>query len=291
MRIEIKLKNIILILLGGAIMGFGLEFFLVPAKIAAGGVSGIATVLYHLFNLPVGIMVFVINIPIFILGLMEFNWRFLLTSIIGTAALSFSAQIFEADFFQSFLPLSQDIFLCSVLGGAIYGAGLGLVILAGGTTGGTDIVSLVLKKKFPTLSVGQLIIAIDGLIISIAGIAFKSIETLLYSAVLLFVSSYVLDTILAGVDFAKIAYIISEKNDEISKAISERIRRGSTSLNAHSYYSGKSRDVLMCVMRKYQVPPLKELVTEIDPSAFVIVTDAKEVIGEGFRYDLNSKVK
>ena len=291
MRIEIKLKNILLILLGGAIMGFGLEFFLVPAKIAAGGVSGIATVLYHLFNLPVGIMVFVINIPIFILGLMEFNWRFLLTSIIGTAALSFSAQIFEADFFQSFLPLSQDIFLCSVLGGAIYGAGLGLVILAGGTTGGTDIVSLVLKKKFPNLSVGQLIIAIDGFIISVAGIAFKSIETLLYSAVLLFVSSYVLDTILAGVDFAKIAYIISEKNDEISKAISEKIRRGSTSLNAHSYYSGKSRDVLMCVMRKYQVPPLKELVTEIDPSAFVIVTDAKEVIGEGFRYDLNSKVK
>lgn len=291
MKAEFKIKNIIMIILGGAVMGFALEFLLVPAKIAAGGVSGVATILYYLFRLPVGVMVFVINIPIFMIGMKEFSWRFLLTSIIGTAAMSGAAQFFELDFFQKLLPLSEDIFLCSVLGGAIYGAGLGITIRAGGTTGGTDIVSLVLKKKFPNFSVGQLIIFIDGAVIAAAGIAFKSMETILYSAVLLFVSSYVLDTMLAGVDFAKIVYIISEKNADISKAISERISRGSTALNGHSYYSGMSRDVLMCVMRKYQVPPLKQLVTEIDPTAFVIVTDAKEVIGEGFRYDLKPKEK
>lgn len=289
MSSDIKLKNVFMIILGGAVMGFALSFFLVPAKIAAGGVSGVATVLHYLFGLPVGIMVFVINIPIFIMGFVEFKGRFLMASVLGTLALSASTWIFELEFFRRFLPVSEDIFLCSVLGGAIYGLGLGLTIRAGGTTGGTDIVSLVLKKKFPGLSVGQLIIAIDGIIIAAAGIAFKSFETVLYSAVLLFVSSYVLDTILAGVDFAKIVYIISDKNSEISKAIAEKIHRGSTGLSGYSYYSGKDRNVLMCVMRKFQLPAIKSIVTEIDPTAFVIVSDAKEVIGEGFRYDLIKK--
>ena len=283
MQAKLTFKNIFMIILGGVIMGFALVFFLVPAKIAAGGVSGVATVLYYLFRLPVGIMVFVINIPIFVLGFIEFRGRFLIGSVIGTLALSMSSQLFELSFFQQFLPMSEDIFLCSVLGGAIYGLGLGLTIRAGGTTGGTDILSLVLKKRFPNLSVGQLIIVIDGIVITAAGIAFRSIDTILYSAVLLIVSSYVLDTIIAGVDFAKIVYIISDKNDEISKEIADKIDRGSTGLHGFSYYSSKSRDVLMCVMRKYQLPALKDLVTRIDPNAFVIVTDAKEVIGEGFR--------
>lgn len=272
-----------MILLGGSIMGFGLAFFLVPTQITAGGVSGIATVLHYLFNLPVGFMVLVINIPIFILGFVNFNAKFLLSSVFGTMALSLSTQIFELDFFNALLPISNDMLLCSVFGGVIYGLGLGLTMRYGGTTGGTDILSLVFKKWFPSMSIGQLFIAIDGVIIIFAGIAFKSLETILYSIVMLFVSSHVLDTILDGVDFAKIIYIISEKNTDISKGIANELKRGSTVLSGYSFYSRKSRGVLMCVMRKHQVPRLKNLVTSIDPNAFVVVSDAKEVIGRGFK--------
>lgn len=278
-----RVENTLLIITGGFIMGFALIFFLVPSEIAAGGVSGIATVLYHLFNLPVGIMVLVLNIPIFVLGFVNFDARFLVTSIIGTLALSFSTQIFELEFFSRFLPVSNDMFLCSVLGGVVYGFGLGLALRSGGTTGGTDILSLVLKKWFPRFSVGQFIIIIDGVIITAAGLAFGRLDTILYSAVMLFVSSYMADTMIDGLDFAKMVYVISGKEHEISQKIAEELQRGSTALSGFSMYSGKTRNVLLCVMRKYQLPKLKEIVMEIDEEAFVIVSDVKEVIGLGFK--------
>lgn len=278
-----SIKNVASIIIGGAIMGFALIFFLVPSEIAAGGVSGVSTVLHHLFGLPVGIMVLVLNIPIFILGFINFDSKFLITSIIGTLSLSLSTQLFELPVFAQFLPVSNDMFLCSVLGGASYGFGLGLALRAGGTTGGTDILSLVLKKWFPKFSVGQFIIIIDGVIVALAGLAFGRLDTVLYSAVMLFVSSYLADTMLEGVDFAKMVFVISENQKDISKRIAEELRRGSTALSGFSMYSGKTRNVLMCVLRKYQLPRLKELVSEIDCSAFVIVTDVKEVIGHGFK--------
>ncbi len=282
-RSALSLKNVASIILGGMIMGFALIFFLVPSSIAAGGVSGISTVLHYLLGLPVGLMVLVLNIPIFILGFVNFNSRFLVTSIIGTLSLSFSTQFFESPLFSRFIPVSNDMFLCSVLGGASYGFGLGLALRAGGTTGGTDILSLVLKKWFPKFSVGQFIILIDGVIVALAGLAFGRLDTILYSAVMLFVSSYLADTMLEGVDFAKMVFVISENQKDISNKIAEELRRGSTALSGFSMYSGKTRNVLMCVLRKYQLPRLKELVSEADRSAFVIVTDVKEVIGHGFK--------
>ena len=278
-----KVQDILLILLGGSIMGFALDFFLVPSQVTAGGVSGVSTVLYYLFNLPIGLMVLVLNIPIFILGFITFNSRFLITSLIGTVALSVSAQFFELEIFRSFQPISNDMLLCSVFGGSIYGVGLGIAMRSGGTTGGTDILSLVLKKWFPSMSVGQFIIAIDGIVILAAGLAFQRLDTILYSIVMLFVCSYVLDTMLEGVNFAKIVYVISDHNKEIAEMIASELNRGSTALSGFSMYSGKNRDVLMCVMRKYQLPPLKKMVMNIYEGAVVIVTDAKEVIGQGFR--------
>lgn len=282
-RMAINFKNTVCIVLGGIIMGFALIFFLVPSDIAAGGISGISTVLHYLFGLPVGIMVLVLNIPVFILGFISFDSKFLITSIIGTLALSLSTQFFELSVFTRLLPVSEDMFLCSVLGGVIYGFGLGLAIRSGGTTGGTDILSLVLKKWFPKFSVGQFIIIIDGVIITAAGLAFGRLDTVLYSAVMLFVSSYLADIMIDGVDFAKMVFIISDRQDEISAKVADELKRGSTALNGFSMYSGKTRNVLMCVMRKYQLPKLKEIVRRTDENAFVIVSDVKEVIGFGFK--------
>lgn len=278
------IKDIAKIIIGGFIMGFSLVFFLVPSNIAAGGVSGISTVLYRLFSMPIGTTILLLNIPIFVLGFINFNSRFLVTSIIGTLALSVSSRLFESGFIMAYLPSPNDVFLCSVLGGGVYGFGLGLTLSSGGTTGGTDILSLVLKKRFPSFSVGQFIIIIDGIIITVAAIAFKTLDTALYSSVMLFVSSAIADIMLGGINFAKTVYIISENETHIAKEIAKKLGRGSTALLGFSLYSNKTRNVLMCVVKKRQLPFLKEIVLDVDKDAFMIVSDAKEVLGNGFGY-------
>lgn len=277
-----KIQDIFFIILGGILMGFSLSFLLVPSQIIAGGASGISTILNHLFNLPVGFMVLIINIPVFILGFIAFDAKFLLTSLLGTMALSFSAEFFELGMFDFAKLVSDDMLIASVFGGLLYGLGLGLAIRGGGTTGGTDILALVFKKWFPSMSIGQFMTIIDGLIILTAGIAFRRVDTMLYSIIMLYVCSKIVDTIVEGVDFAKMVYVISDMNKEIADEIAKHIERGSTALSGFSMYSGKNRNVLMCVMRKNQFPKLKKIVANIDDRAFVIVTDAREVIGEGF---------
>lgn len=278
-----KIQDILFILLGGLLMGFSLSFLLVPSHIIAGGASGISTILNYLFNLPVGYMVLVINIPVFILGFIAFNAKFLFTSLLGTLALSLSAEFFELGIFDFARQFPDDMLISAVFGGLLYGVGLGLAIRGGGTTGGTDILALVFKKWFPAMSVGQFMTIIDGVIIAAAGIAFKRLDTMLYSIIMLYVCSKVVDTIVEGVDYAKMVYVISDMNKEIAQEVAKHIERGSTALSGFSMYSGKNRDVLMCVMRKGQFPKLKKIVASIDEKAFVIVTDAREVIGEGFR--------
>ena len=272
-----KTKKIIKIIAGAAVMGFALELFLVPSQIAAGGVGGLATVVYHLTGLPVSLLIFLINIPIFIIGAMNFKMKFLYVSLIGTISLSASSAVF------AFLPpITNDIVLAAVFGGAVFGFGLGMVILAGGTTGGTDILALVLRHRLPRFSVGQFFLLIDGLVIALAGLAFRRWDTILYSALTLLISTFVVDTMLDGVDFAKLVYIISDKHKAISEEIYKQVSRGVTGLSAVSYYTGAEKRVLLCVTRKYELPRLKAVIHKVDPNAFLIVSDAKEVHGRGF---------
>lgn len=272
-----KTKKIIKIIAGAAVMGFALELFLVPSQIAAGGVGGLATVVYHLTGLPVSLLIFLINIPIFIIGAMNFKMKFLYVSLIGTISLSASSAVF------AFLPpITNDIVLAAVFGGAVFGFGLGMVILAGGTTGGTDILALVLRRRLPRFSVGQFFLLIDGLVIALAGLAFRRWDTILYSALTLLISTFVVDTMLDGVDFAKLVYIISDKHKAISEEIYKQVSRGVTGLSAVSYYTGAEKRVLLCVTRKYELPRLKAVIHKVDPNAFLIVSDAKEVHGRGF---------
>lgn len=272
-----KTKKIIKIIVGAAVMGFALELFLVPSQIAAGGVGGLATVVYHLTGLPVSLLIFLINIPIFIIGAMNFKMKFLYVSLIGTISLSASSAVF------AFLPpITNDIVLAAVFGGAVFGFGLGMVILAGGTTGGTDILALVLRRRLPRFSVGQFFLLIDGLVIALAGLAFRRWDTILYSALTLLISTFVVDTMLDGVDFAKLVYIISDKHKAISEEIYKQVSRGVTGLSAVSYYTGAEKRVLLCVTRKYELPRLKAVIHKVDPNAFLIVSDAKEVHGRGF---------
>lgn len=273
-----KIKKGIFTVVGAVLMGLSLDLFLIPLHIAAGGVGGAATVINHLTGVSVGILILIINVPIFLLGALHFSKKFLFYSLLGTLSLSVSTQFF------SFLPaMTSDLLLAAVFGGAGSGLGLGLVLMVNGSTGGTDILALVLKKRFPSLSVGQFFLIIDGLVIAGAGVVFGRWEVILYSALTLFVSSKVVDALLAGVDYAKMVYIISDRAQEIARGIYRQMHRGVTGLQSVSLYTGKEKQVLLCVIRKTELPKLKRVVSAADPSAFVIVSDAREVLGNGFK--------
>ena len=273
-----KFKNILTVFLGTSLSAIALDVFIAPSDIAPGGLSGLAIVVNHLTRLPIGVLILALNIPVIIWGLRHFNKRFMLCSLAGMFLLSVFVDIF------AFLPkITEDVLLSAIYGGALMGLGIGLVFSSGWTTGGTDIGAQILKKKFPSVSVGRFVLLIDVFIIAAAGITFRKWEVLLYSAIALYISTFIIDIIVEGGDAAKVAFIISDRQKQIAKAISERLDRGTTLLHGSSFYSGEAKTVLLCVVRKYEIARLKNIVKETDKNAFVIVSDAREVLGNGFK--------
>ena len=272
-----KIKAFLTVIAGTIFAAIALDVFLAPSDIAPGGLSGLSVVLNHLTRLPIGVLILILNVPVIIWGLIHFNKRYMLCSLIGMFLLSLFVEVF------AFLPkITEDILLSAVYGGGLMGLGIGLVFGSGWTTGGTDIVAQILKKKFPSISVGRFVLIIDAFVIVVAGITFGKWEVLLYSAIALYISSFIIDIIAEGGNAAKVAYIISKQQKEIAAAISQRLDRGTTLLHGWSFYSGEEKTVLLCVVRKYEVPQLKNIIRETDKGAFVIVSDAREVLGNGF---------
>lgn len=262
---------------GAVLMGVALSVFMVPFKIAPGGVSGLATVLHYLAGLRVSVLIPLINIPIFIIGIIRLERDFLVKSVFGTVVLSIATETAAI-----LPPPTSDPLISAVFGGAVMGIGISAVLSRGGTTGGTDILVLVIRRSFSEVSVGRLYLLIDGAVIAMAGLAFSSGEIIFYSAVSLVVSTYMTDAALEGLNLARLVYIISDSNREICDRIYAELKRGVTGLNSVSMYSGRSGRILMCVIRKGQLSKLKKIIQDIDKDAFVIICDAKEVMGSGF---------
>ncbi|MDD6916216.1 MAG: YitT family protein [Eubacteriales bacterium] len=265
------------IAVGAVLMGVALSVFMVPFKIAPGGVSGLATVLHYLAGLRVSVLIPIINIPIFIIGIIRLERDFLVKSVFGTVVLSIATETAAI-----LPPPTSDPLISAVFGGAVMGIGISAVLSRGGTTGGTDILVLVIRRSFSEVSVGRLYLLIDGAVIAMAGFAFSSGEVIFYSAVSLVVSTYMTDAALEGLNLARLVYIISDSNREICDRIYAELKRGVTGLNSVSMYSGRSGRILMCVIRKGQLSKLKKIIQDIDKDAFVIICDAKEVMGSGF---------
>ncbi len=265
------------IAVGAVLMGVALSVFMVPFKIAPGGVSGLATVLHYLAGLRVSVLIPLINIPIFIIGIIRLERDFLVKSVFGTFVLSIATETAAI-----LPPPTSDPLISAVFGGAVMGIGISAVLSRGGTTGGTDILVLVIRRSFSEVSVGRLYLLIDGAVIAMAGLAFSSGEVIFYSAVSLVVSTYMTDAALEGLNLARLVYIISDSNREICDRIYAELKRGVTGLNSVSMYSGRSGRILMCVIRKGQLSKLKKIIQDIDKDAFVIICDAKEVMGSGF---------
>ncbi|RKD30080.1 YitT family protein [Thermohalobacter berrensis] len=263
--------------LGTAIMAISLKMFLDPNTIAPGGVTGLAIVIKKLTGIPIDITNLVVNIPLFIAGIIILGKAFGAKTLYGTLALSFFIRMFPA------ANLTNDLLLAAVFGGVLMGLGLGLVFKFGGTTGGTDLAGAILNKFFPNFSTATLMMVIDLFVVTIAGVVDKKIETSLYSVIALYIIVKVIDIILEGIGYAKAFFIISNTPDKIGETIISALGRGVTVLKGMGMYTGQSRDVLLCVVNRSQIVKLKEIVHQIDSNAFVMVADIHEVLGEGFK--------
>lgn len=267
-----------IILFGSALFAVSLDLFLVPNKIAPGGASGISTIIHVLTGLPVGILFFTINLPLLIWGYKSLGKSFAVRTIF---AVVISAVM--TDLLASLPPVTDERVLSSVFGGALMGAALGIVFWAGGSTGGTDIVAKLILKKFPGVRLGTIIVVIDFFIIAASGLLLGDYELALYAFIAIFVSTKMVDNIVEGTGFTKAAFIISKNSDKIAEKIIKEIYRGVTGFYGKGIYEGQEGVVLLCVLTRGEVAHLKRIVKEYDENAFLILTDAREVVGQGFK--------
>lgn len=250
--------------------------FLVPNHIAPGGITGLSTVLNYLFQWPVGLTSLVMNVPLFLIGYRSMGKLFALRSLAATVLLSV---------FIDALPLTTlttDPLLGAIFGGVLLGAGLGLVLRGGATTGGTDMVARVIHQKLPHLSVGLVLFLIDCAVVLLAGF-YIEVQYALYAFISLYASSKLVDTVMNGLTSEKACYIISLEHETMRAAVIEEMGRGVTVLSATGGYSGQERPVVLCVVSAQEVARLKAVVRKVDPEAFLFISDAYEVLGEGFK--------
>ncbi|WP_087270950.1 YitT family protein [Flavonifractor sp. An91] len=272
-------KSYAVITLGSILYALAYNIFYAPNLVAMGGLTGLGQVLNALIPvLPVGTTVFVMNVPLFFLGWKFIGGHLLVSSLYAMTFSSFAIDVM--DMIYQFPPM--DTMLAAIFGGALLGAGIGLVFAKGATTGGTDLIARLLKLKFAWLPMGTLVLIPDFIVIVLAAIAFGKVESALYGIVSLYITTKVMDTVLYGLDSSKVAYIISDSYREIADAIIA-MDRGATLLHGEGVYSGNEKKVLMVAFKQKEIVPLKEKVNEIDPHSFLIVCDAHDVLGEGFR--------
>lgn len=271
--------DIVAFVFGTALVAAGLVLFTIPNDIAPGGVSGLATALASIAPVSVGVWTLLLNIPLIVLAWWKLGFRPLTKTIITTLMLSGFIELFS----HILPPYTNNILLASVLGGVLCGIGMGVIFVRGATTGGTDLISLLLNRVFPNSSVGSLLLIVDATVVVFAVFVFRNIEVALYSIVTIFVTSRTIDAIMQGVDHAKVIYIVTERGDDILALLAEDLGRGVTVLQGRGGYTKRDKHVLMLVVRRNSFAQTLKSIKQIDKQAFIFVTDATEVHGEGFK--------
>ena len=265
---------------GSALFALGFALFLIPNDINTGGISGLAMILRELLGFgSIGTLTLLMNIPLFLIGGMKIGKRFFAGSLIGMVLSSVLMDVFALIPFATPEPLIGGLY-----GGVLCGAGLGLVFMAGASTGGSDILVRLAKKKYRNLPIGSISMIFDATVVLLTGLVFHDISKALYSGVVVFVSGQVIDAVVYRFDYSRVALIISKEHERIAKAISDRLDRGATYLHGAGSYTHQDMEVVLAVVRKGQLAELKELVMDIDENAFVIVQEAHQVLGDGFAH-------
>ncbi len=271
-------KDIILIVFGTMFAGFGMASFLLPNKLSSGGFTGIATVFYYFFGWNVGLTVIILNIPFFIYAFVRIGKKFLIKTVIATFLLSFFIDIFE------YLPLlTNDRLLASIYGGVLIGIGTGLTFKAHTSTGGTDLIVQIVRSFKVRISSSKLLNLIDICVVVLNVVFFREFEIGLYSAIAIFLDGVLIDIVFEGINFSKLVFIVSNKNTEIVNMIHENLKAGATEIYGKGTYLNQNKVVIMSVMNRREIPILCENVYEIDRDAFLIVSNAREVYGLGFK--------
>ena len=269
----------LLIVLGSAVYAIGFQFFMFPNNIVSGGVTGIAMILNHFTRWPVGMTVLVLNIPLFVIAWRHFGMDYLVGSLVGTAISSVCVDLFAS----TGIVATTDPMLGSIIGGVIKGAGLGMIYYGGASTGGIDIVAKMLRQKYQQINFGTIVLLLDVVIVAAYAFVLHKYQSAMYSLIGMYVVSKVVDLVLYGIDNASLCYIVSEKSEELAKEIiSGHVHRGVTILEGEGAYSHQTKHVIMCVIKRTQIGEMRRLVRQVDERAFFIVTDAKNVFGNGF---------
>lgn len=264
----------------------GISLFVEPNNIASGGVTGIAIILNKAIGGSTGIWFFVINIPILLIGMWKFGFKFLMSTVYCTTIISVFTDLLS----RYGSPLTNDVLVATIAGGMLTAIGMGGVFKAGATTGGMDIVVKLCKLKFPYMKTGSLFLIMDFLVVLASAFVFQDIDRAFYSAMEVFVTSTLLDLVLYGKDGAKLIYIISDKSEKIAARLLDELNIGVTYMEGQGAYSGREKKVIMCVTKKQIAPRAEEIVKEEDPNTFMIVSSASEIYGEGYKSYFSEKL-
>ena len=276
------LCDILVCIIGSALVGTALSVFTIPNEIAPGGISGLSTALAYMLGVRVSVLSLVLNIPIMLAAYRLLGKRSFLYTLLSTALLSGFIEL------ASFLPVyTGNILIAAVYGGVLTGIGIGILFLRNITTGGTDLLALMLHKAFPNVPNGTILAVIDGIVVLIAVLVFQKIEVALTSVLTIYFSSKVIDLIAQGVDYAKVIYIVTDQGKELSAVLNSSTDRGNTVIKAFGGYTGAEKQLVITVTRRNVLAQTLRLIHATDPAAFTFVTDSTEVHGEGFKIDYN----
>lgn len=285
-----KFRDILAIIFGAGIFSFGIYFLVIPFHFYEGGATGITLITYYLFKIPVSLMNLLINIPLFVLAWKLLGKKSLYLSLLGTFSVSAWLALFEA------MPLSHryhhfifeafkgDILLACIASGVVLGLGLGIIFNAGGTTGGTDILARIFNK-YTFLSMGKLMLIVDAIVLTTVVIVFQDVRTAMYTLFFILIVTLVIDLIGEGGFAGKGFLIVTSKPEEIAKKVSDDLGRGITFIRGMGYYSRKDLDIVYCVVSRNEMKQMKDIINQIDPFAFITISEAHEILGEGFTLD------
>lgn len=285
-KIGKKVLGYVLMTLACFCYAVGISLFVEPNNIASGGVTGIAIILNKAIGGSTGIWFFVINIPILLIGMWKFGFKFLMSTVYCTTIISVFTDLLS----HYGSPLTNDVLVATIAGGMLTAIGMGGVFKAGATTGGMDIVVKLCKLKFPYMKTGSLFLIMDFLVVLASAFAFQDIDRAFYSAMEVFVTSTLLDLVLYGKDGAKLIYIISDKSEKIAARLLDELNIGVTYMEGQGAYSGREKKVIMCVTKKQIAPRAEEIVKEEDPNTFMIVSSASEIYGQGYKSYFSEKL-
>lgn len=270
-------KNILMFVFGITLTALAISQFTLPNKIVGGGVSGVSTILYHILDIAPGLSTAVINAILLLLGIKVLGKRFVAATVVGVGLLSVLVQLF------SYLPpITTNVALASVFGGIFYGVGIGFALAAGGSSGGTDILGRILQHFLPHFPIGTLIMFVDGVVIALSYVFFGKLELTLYGIVTLAVSTYAIDAVIRKLNVSKLAFIVTEKGEEIANKLVSTSPRGCTIINTVGAYTHENNKMLVCALKDNELPAFQRKILEIDPHAFIIFSESSQIVGNGF---------